>query len=167
MNNGFFVGFDDTDSPRGLCTTFLATQVISEFSDFDLIGYPSLVRLNPNIPWKTRGNGAVSVRFGKGAGRPFWAGRFGEAEVRAYPRSGECLVRLEHLLERLDRVVLANSARGEKATNPAVFVSRQRPPEALYTNAVRELVRRPHPQVVRIGSVAQGAGCPVRLCFPC
>jgi tRNA(Ile2)-agmatinylcytidine synthase len=141
MNSGFIVGFDDTDSPRGLCTTFLASQVIDEFSDFDLIGYPSLVRLNPNIPWKTRGNGAVSLRFGRGAGRPFWAGMSSGAEVTAYPRSTGCAVDLGAILERLDRVVLANSAQGEKATNPAVFVSLVRPPEALYQNAVRELVR--------------------------
>ncbi|MFQ6134767.1 MAG: DUF1743 domain-containing protein, partial [Nitrososphaerales archaeon] len=25
--------------------------------------YPRLIRLNPNIPWKTRGNGAVSLKF--------------------------------------------------------------------------------------------------------
>ena len=141
MSFGFIVGFDDTDSPRGLCTTFLSTEVISEFGDFDLIGYPSLVRLNPNIPWKTRGNGAISIRFGKGAGRPFWAGRFEDAEVMAYPRSVKCAVKLKDLLERLDRVVLVNSAQGEKATNPAVFVSLEKPPEALYKNAVRELVR--------------------------
>jgi len=27
--------------------------------------YPYLVRLNPNIPWKTRGNGAVCIHFKK------------------------------------------------------------------------------------------------------
>ncbi|MBM4248390.1 MAG: DUF1743 domain-containing protein [Euryarchaeota archaeon] len=141
MNRGFFVGFDDTDSPRGLCTTYLATEVLEEFRDFDIIGHPALVRLNPNIPWKTRGNGAVAIRFGKGSGRPFRVGVFGSRRVMAYPRSGVCSPDLEELLERLDRVVLANSARGERATNPAVFISLARPPERLYWNAVRELVR--------------------------
>ena len=141
MAQGFIVGFDDTDSPRGLCTTFLATEVISEFSDFDMIGYPALVRLNPNIPWKTRGNGALSIRFGKGAGRPFRVGSTGRGRILAFPRAGWCNVDLGNMLERLDRVVVANSAQGEKATNPAVFVSLERPPERLYWNAVRELVR--------------------------
>jgi tRNA(Ile2)-agmatinylcytidine synthase len=27
------------------------------------IDYPSLIRLNPNVPWKTRGNGALCLRF--------------------------------------------------------------------------------------------------------
>lgn len=151
---GFVVGFDDTDSPRGLCTTFLATEVIREFRKFDLIGYPSLVRLNPNIPWKTRGNGAISIRFGNGAGKSFWAGRFEQARVLAYPRSGQCDVDLGDILERLDGVVLANSAKGERATNPAVFVSSQRPPERLYKNAVRELVR-PN-DVLRVLRVGRG-----------
>ncbi|MFQ5440226.1 MAG: DUF1743 domain-containing protein [Nitrosopumilaceae archaeon] len=59
------IGFDDTDSPKGMCTTFLAFKIVdylrkenSEFLDF-----PRLIRFNPNIPWKTRGNGAVSLKI--------------------------------------------------------------------------------------------------------
>ena len=59
------IGFDDTDSPKGMCTTFLAYKVVdllkkqkTEFLDF-----PRLIRFNPNIPWKTRGNGAVSIKI--------------------------------------------------------------------------------------------------------
>ena len=59
------IGLDDTDSPKGMCTTFLAYKIVdllkkqkTEFLDF-----PRLVRFNPNIPWKTRGNGAVSIRI--------------------------------------------------------------------------------------------------------
>jgi tRNA(Ile2)-agmatinylcytidine synthase len=55
---------DDTDSPRGGCTTYIAARLVEElialrarFTD-----YPNLVRLNPNVPWKTRGNGAVCLR---------------------------------------------------------------------------------------------------------
>ena len=32
-------------------------------NEYKVIGYPRLVRLNPNVPWKTRGNGAVSINF--------------------------------------------------------------------------------------------------------
>ena len=64
-----FIAVDDTDSMRGNCTTFLATEIIRELSsDFDLIGNPRLVRLNPAVPWKTRGNGSLVMRFGKGTG---------------------------------------------------------------------------------------------------
>ena len=29
----------------------------------EFIDYPLLIRLNPNVPWKTRGNGALCLRF--------------------------------------------------------------------------------------------------------
>ena len=66
-----FVAADDTDSMRGNCTTYLATEIIRELvidGDLDLIGFPRLVRLNPAIPWKTRGNGSLVMRFGRGVG---------------------------------------------------------------------------------------------------
>ncbi len=69
-----YVGVDDTDSVKGMCTTYLATELIREFSELDLLGNPRLVRLNPNVPWKTRGNGAVALRFGKGTGSPKYIG---------------------------------------------------------------------------------------------
>ena len=135
------IGVDDTDSPRGLCTTYIATELVSEFSELDLIGWPRLVRLNPNIPWKTRGNGAIALGFGKGAGRPFPVGHLEGHKVLAYPRSIPCRIDLEEVLGRADRTVLANSAPGEERTNPAIFAGLDTLPEMLYKNAVRELVR--------------------------
>lgn len=57
------VGFDDTDSPKGMCTTFLAYKIVDYLKkqDLEFLDFPRLVRFNPNIPWKTRGNGAVSL----------------------------------------------------------------------------------------------------------
>jgi len=43
---------------------------------YDIIGYPKLVRLNPNVPWKTRGNGAVSLQIGTGKGKKVKIGGF-------------------------------------------------------------------------------------------
>lgn len=56
------IGFDDTDSPKGMCTTYLAYRLIESLrkENVKFVDYPRLVRFNPNIPWKTRGNGAVS-----------------------------------------------------------------------------------------------------------
>ncbi|MCS7127742.1 MAG: tRNA(Ile)(2)-agmatinylcytidine synthase [Sulfolobales archaeon] len=58
------VGFDDVDSPRGGCTTDLVSEIAIKWSKrgVKFIDYPNLVRLNPAIPWKTRGNGALSLR---------------------------------------------------------------------------------------------------------
>jgi len=58
------LGIDDTDSPFGMCTTYLGARLV-EFlwNKVSFIDYPNLIRLNPNIPWKTRGNAAIALRF--------------------------------------------------------------------------------------------------------
>ncbi len=57
-----WVGIDDTDSSKGMCTTYLAVLAMErvERELGKVIGFPRLIRLNPTIPYKTRGNGAVS-----------------------------------------------------------------------------------------------------------
>ena len=60
-----YIGLDDTDSTKGGCTTYLAAILIEKLGKFNVEfkDYPSLIRLNPNVPWKTRGNGALCLRF--------------------------------------------------------------------------------------------------------
>ena len=59
------IGFDDTDSPRGGCTTYIAALLVERLHKLGVsfFDYPGLVRLNPNVPWKTRGNGALCLRI--------------------------------------------------------------------------------------------------------
>ncbi|MGC9071797.1 MAG: TiaS agmantine-binding domain-containing protein [Acidilobus sp.] len=58
------VAIDDTDSQYGGCTTHLTGILLSELiGRVSMADYPLLVRLNPNIPWKTRGNGATALRL--------------------------------------------------------------------------------------------------------
>jgi tRNA(Ile2)-agmatinylcytidine synthase len=59
------IGFDDTDSPKGGCTTYIAALLVEKISQMDILftDYPNLIRLNPNVPWKTRGNGALCLRI--------------------------------------------------------------------------------------------------------
>ena len=59
------IGIDDTDSPKGMCTTFLAYKIINRLKkeNVDFLDFPNLIRFNPNIPWKTRGNGAVGLKI--------------------------------------------------------------------------------------------------------
>jgi tRNA(Ile2)-agmatinylcytidine synthase len=61
----FHIGIDDTDSRYGGCTTYTATLVFHALCDagFKPLDFPWLVRLNPNIPWKTRGNGALAIHM--------------------------------------------------------------------------------------------------------
>ncbi|RLG90677.1 MAG: hypothetical protein DRO36_05690 [Candidatus Hecatellales archaeon] len=92
------IGFDDTDSLKGGCTTYLAScliELLYKLKFVRFLDYPNLVRLNPNIPWKTRGNGAVCLRLEI----PEWA-----------------------YLEVRERVVgfVERSFRGEAETNPGI-----------------------------------------------
>jgi len=138
-----WVGIDDTDSPRGGCTTWALTELIAEArsAGIDLLGEPRLVRLNPNIPWKTRGNAALAARFGLGSGprrrlgevegRPVWSYARGRAPVPRAARSW-----LERAWLRLVR-----SARvGERGTDPALVAVDRRLPARCYWDAVREVV---------------------------
>jgi tRNA(Ile2)-agmatinylcytidine synthase len=56
-----YVGVDDTDSKLGMCTTYLAAVLAERLRPFGLHGYPRLIRLNPNIKYKTRGNAALCL----------------------------------------------------------------------------------------------------------
>jgi len=59
------IGLDDTDSPEGGCTTYLAATLVERFLELGatFTDYPTLLRLNPNAPWKTRGNASVCIRI--------------------------------------------------------------------------------------------------------
>ncbi len=58
------IGLDDTDSVNGMCTTYIGTLIVEAIKEIDkgiIREPPKLLRLNPNNPYKTRGNGAVSI----------------------------------------------------------------------------------------------------------
>lgn len=96
------IGIDDTDSKAGGCTTYIAARLVEKLSQIGarFIDYPNIIRLNPNIPYKTRGNAAVALRL-----------------VAA--RTDYGIVR-----EAVIREVEGNSRIGEAGTDPAVvFVS--------------------------------------------
>lgn len=60
------IGLDAHDSPIGGCTThfsYLLTRKLLSKKCVEFIDYPNLIRLNPSVPWRTRGNGAVALRF--------------------------------------------------------------------------------------------------------
>ncbi|MDF1556686.1 MAG: tRNA(Ile)(2)-agmatinylcytidine synthase [ANME-2 cluster archaeon] len=58
------IGIDDTDSSNGMCTTYLTAVLIDQLKELGTInGMPHLIRLNPNIKYKTRGNAALSLEI--------------------------------------------------------------------------------------------------------
>src|SRR5213080_3541745 len=137
-----WIGVDDTDSLQGMCTTFLATEIVRDLTeDFDLIGYPRLVRLNPNIPWKTRGNGAVCMRFGEGVGRPFVVGSIAGSPIQAYSR-GRTISEQAAVADRIAPLVERWSRFDDSTTNPGFAVLRGQPTPTLYWRAVRGVVSK-------------------------
>lgn len=56
------VAVDSADTLLGGCTTHFSSLILPSLAE-DLADFPLLVRLNPGIPWKTRGNAAVVLRF--------------------------------------------------------------------------------------------------------
>jgi len=59
------IGLDDTDSTRKGCTTYITALLVEKLQTLgaSFVDYPNLIRLNPNVPWKTRGNGALCLRI--------------------------------------------------------------------------------------------------------
>ncbi len=142
-----WLGLDDTDSPKGGCTTWVLSEVLRELSvsghGIDLVGPPRLVRLNPNVPWKTRGNAALSARFGVGVGAPRGLGEFGRRRrpLLSYPRGKPLTASQEDELWRTAvEVVLRSSDRSVEGTDPTVLLTPGPLPPDLYWRAVREVV---------------------------
>ncbi len=133
------IGVDDTDSRSGMCTTFLASEMIQEFEDYDLIGLPRLVRLNPNIPWKTRGNGAICLRFGKGVGDSKPACKIGDKSYHFYEQGNGSPV-VDEFTERVATIVESYYMLEDEKTNPAFVILNDDPPESLYWSSVRGIV---------------------------
>ncbi len=125
-----FVAVDDTDSMRGNCTTFLATEIIRELSiDYDLIGNPRLIRLNPAVPWKTRGNGSLVMRFGKGIGPKHLIGEIDGKQLYCFDESDDFEYDKESVISRLRPLV---ERYHESDADPGLFVSDERPDESFY-----------------------------------
>jgi tRNA(Ile2)-agmatinylcytidine synthase len=59
------IGMDDIDSPSGGCTTHFASLLVEHLESIGVewLDYPLLIRLNPAVPYRTRGNGAVGLRL--------------------------------------------------------------------------------------------------------
>ncbi|HEX2066605.1 MAG TPA: hypothetical protein VHI93_07315, partial [Candidatus Thermoplasmatota archaeon] len=144
------LAFDDTDGPEGGCTTHLAFRVLLALPELALAGLPRLVRLNPNVPWKTRGNGAVVLPLGLPEGPSVRVGELRGREVLAFPE-GRRPVPQASVLERV-WAVLREAA--QKEAEPGVALLREPPPAAAYWQAVRTRV---HAEEARAALEALGA----------
>ncbi len=135
-----WIGIDDTDSKKGMCTTYLATEVIKAIQKrgFNIIGYPRLVRLNPNIPWKTRGNGAIAIQCGKGNDKRI---KIGEIEGNVYSFSAKGSdEEIDEIKEDVDSIVSSLAEMDSPDTHPGVVFLKKKPPYYLYKKAVTDIL---------------------------
>jgi tRNA(Ile2)-agmatinylcytidine synthase len=133
-----FLAFDDTDSPEGMCTTYLAALVLEELPEYDLIGLPRLVRLNPNIPWKTRGNAAICLPLGRATGQGKHCGSLRDGDIRYYSTGRS--VDSQEIVSRAARVLEKVAKFDCEGTNPGIVATKKRLPQSLYWEAVRGIV---------------------------
>ena len=150
-----WLGVDDTDSPTGGCTTWVVSEILREAFDagLDIQGYPRLVRLNPNVPFKTRGNAALALHLVHGTGPRHPVGIWGGETVRAFlrgrPLSGG---EFEAFLGRVLRVLRREARWGEPGTDPALAWAPRLLPSELYWSAVRTEVT-PQQAIECLGNV--------------
>lgn len=139
-----WIGVDDTDSKAGGCTTYIAQAIVKKLHEknYNIIGYPRLVRLNPNIPWKTRGNGAISIRIGKGNGKKIKIGMVGHKDIFSYQRL--TIVYKKNDINKIKNIVegiLKKYAKiNDKNTNPGYVITQKQPSYKYYEKAVKEIV---------------------------
>ncbi|MCQ2056119.1 MAG: tRNA(Ile)(2)-agmatinylcytidine synthase [archaeon] len=152
-----FVAVDDTDSVRGNCTTFLATEIIKELSDLDLIGCPRLVRLNPAVPWKTRGNGSLVMKFGHGVGKKRFIGMVDDKEFYCYDDSDNYELDYRSIMKRL---IPITEKYCESDANAGLLISSQRPDVSFYKRGVTTILSREEidREIDRIGALTYTTG---------
>lgn len=178
------LGLDDTDGPSGGCTTWVLTEVLREVRDqglaLSLVGHPRLVRLNPNVPWKTRGNAALAATFARVRGRTYPIGSAGGRALSArrtlrpfHPRLRRSTGPVPGTMadgDALWAVVLGvlkrSSSWQDPGTDPTALLVSHRPSVEWYWRAVRELVEPTQvlsalsdlPGQVRLASFGDGRG---------
>ncbi len=157
-----FVAADDTDSMRGNCTTFLATEIIYELTvkeGLDLIGFPRLVRLNPAIPWKTRGNGSLVMCFGRGCGEKRFIGQIKGKDIFAFEEKTSWEPDRDMILERIKPLV--EEFHDPVDSDPGIIISEVKPDYGFYLEGVRRVVKRSsvEGEIKRIGALKYELGC--------
>ncbi len=133
-----YIAVDDTDSRKGMCTTYVLSEIILR-SGLDLIGYPSLVRLNPAIEHKTRGNGALIANLGKGKGEPRKIGSSHGSWIFSYPGE-ETSANGRELMDLASEIIGEIAELQEEETNPGIVASEKKFDPSFYWKAVREEV---------------------------
>ena len=137
-----WIGLDDTDSRTGGCTTFVAFQLVHRLisTGFSVIGYPRLVRLNPNIPWKTRGNGAVAIQVSKGSKSDIQIGLNKDTKLMGGKTLDHMTGDVDTVREIVCSLIEEYASFDDDNTNPGIVISNKLLPPYLYQNAIQKIV---------------------------
>jgi tRNA(Ile2)-agmatinylcytidine synthase len=142
-----WLGLDDTDSKSEGCTTYVAFEIVSRFSKI-IHSFPRLVRLNPNLKYKTRGNGGLSMkisyvdspsshRIGNYHGNPVYVNSTNnECDIKK-----EFELHKEHLISEFEGIVREFSVKDDLNTNPGIVLSRDGFDEEIYRNALNREIK--------------------------
>jgi tRNA(Ile2)-agmatinylcytidine synthase len=110
---------------------------------YEIIGYPRLVRLNPNIPWKTRGNGALCLHVGRSGGKiKRKIGMINGQDVYcSLTFTNELDTTEQQKLARIVKETVDAQARiDDENTNPGYVLLSKKPENELYQKAVTTIV---------------------------
>jgi tRNA(Ile2)-agmatinylcytidine synthase len=110
---------------------------------YEIIGYPRLVRLNPNVPWKTRGNGALCLQVGRLGGRI--KRKIGEINGQEVFCSLTFTSELDESEQKqlatiVKETVDAQARLKDENTNPGYVLLLKKPDVGLYQDAVTKIV---------------------------
>ncbi len=98
-----------------------------------------MVRLNPNIPWKTRGNGAICFKVGKGKGKKTKIGEINNKDVFCYSDFSE--IKNTDEIEKIVEDTINEFAWFEDDnTNSGFVLLKKQPDHKLYDKAVKDIL---------------------------
>jgi len=138
-----WIGIDDTDSRDGGCTTFICFEFVCRLYEkgYCLTRFPRLIRLNPQVPWKTRGNGAIAVDVAKNGGEKVSFARRENRMLFLDPHAKDDNVNRKEVTGILEEVLDEYAELDASDTNPAYVVSSHQFPNDFYQQAVHEMVQ--------------------------
>jgi tRNA(Ile2)-agmatinylcytidine synthase len=128
---------------------------------YEIIGYPRLVRLNPNIPWKTRGNGALGLQVGKHGGNiRRKIGEIDNQDIFCSPTFTKELDECEqkNLAAIVKETVDTQARIDDENTNPGYVLLLKKPDMDLYQKAVTKIVTFDEVQVILLNQQAMFEG---------
>lgn len=140
-----YLGLDDTDSPDGMCTTYLGSLIAEAIEDNGcIVKNMRLIRLNPNVPWKTRGNAGVCIEFDNSDDEELSDGGKTSGEIKSSDnmkssdemRSSDDLIKIvsgivEAFIEKYAMFECEN-------TNPGYVICSEKPAPDFYYRALRD-----------------------------